>query len=317
MRASTLSVFAASGATIFTIARISNLGESARMTRMIELGVTIPSGGANFSRERMARVAEAARELGYDHVWAGEHLVTDSATAESFGRSLDPVASLAWVAGRVEGIGIGTSVVLLSMHHPFRVAREAGTLQLLSGGRFNLGIGAGWNEAEFRLAGYGFRDRGDRTDEALRVVEVLWAGETSFHGEFWSFDDAVYHPRPEPPPPIWIGGNSARALARARRHGAVWHPNGLPEEQFAPLKDAWDGRIVPRVPIVFDRELDDWYTLSGSEQAIAARLDQALAAGADGFLLSFPGEDGGIDEMHRFASEVKPRLGRAAQSGAD
>ncbi len=284
---------------------------------MIELGVTIPSGGANFSRERMARVAEAARELGYDHVWAGEHLVTDSATAESFGRSLDPVASLAWVAGRVEGIGIGTSVVLLSMHHPFRVAREAGTLQLLSGGRFNLGIGAGWNEAEFRLAGYGFRNRGDRTDEALRVVEVLWAGETSFHGEFWSFDDAVYYPRPEPPPPICFGGNSARALARARRHGAVWHPNGLPEEQFAPLKEGWDGRIVPRIPIVFDRDVDDWYTLSGSEQAIAARLDQALAAGADGFLLSFPGEDGGIDGMHRFATEVKPRLGRAAQSGAD
>ena len=74
---------------------------------------------------------------------------------------------------------------------------------------------------------------------------------------------------------------------------------------------------MPRVPIVFDRELDDWYTLSGSEQAIAARLDQALAAGADGFLLSFPGEDGGIDGMHRFATEVKPRLGRAAQSGAD
>src|SRR6266511_3249625 len=67
--------------------------------RMFEFGVTIPSGGADFSRERMARAAEAARELGYDHVWAGEHLVADSATGERLGRSLDPVASLAWVAG--------------------------------------------------------------------------------------------------------------------------------------------------------------------------------------------------------------------------
>jgi probable F420-dependent oxidoreductase len=275
---------------------------------MIEFGVTIPSGGADFSRERMARVVEGARELGYDHVWAGEHLVTDSATAERFGRSLDPVASLAWVAGRVEGIGIGTSVVLVSMHHPFRVAREAGTLQLLSGGRFNLGIGVGWNEAEFRLAGYSFRDRGDRVDEALRVIEALWAGKTSFRGEFWSFDDAFSYPRPEPPPPIWIGGNSARALARARRHGAVWHPNGLPEEQFAPLKEGWDGRIVPRIPIVFDRDVDDWYTVSGSYEAIGARLAQALAAGADGFLLCFDGEDGGVTQMRRFASEVRPRL---------
>lgn len=286
------------------------------MLRVIELGVTIPSGGADFSRERIAHVAEAARELGYDHVWAGEHLVTDSATAAQLGRSLDPVASLAWVAGRVEGIGIGTSVVLLSMHHPFRVAREAGTLQLLSGGRFNLGIGVGWNEAEFRLAGYGFRDRGDRADEALQVIEALWAGETSFRGEFWSFDDAFYYPRPEPPPPIWIGGNSSRALARARRHGAVWHPNGLPEEQFTPLKDGWNGRIVPRVPIVFDRQVDDWYTVSGSEQEIAVRLDQALSAGADGFLLSFDGDEGGVALIRRFATEVRPRLARAWQSGA-
>jgi alkanesulfonate monooxygenase SsuD/methylene tetrahydromethanopterin reductase-like flavin-dependent oxidoreductase (luciferase family) len=73
---------------------------------------------------------------------------------------------------------------------------------------------------------------------------------------------------------------------------------------------------VPRVPIVFDRELNDWYTLSGSEQAIAERLDQALTAGADGFLLAFAGEDGGIADMQRFATEVKPRLARAPQAEA-
>ena len=205
---------------------------------MIELGVTIPSGGDDFSRERMMLVAELARELGYQHVWAGEHLVADSATADR-GKSLDPFVSLAWVASRVEGIGIGTSIVLLPMRHPFRVAREAGTLQLLSDGRFNLGIGVGWNEAEFRLAGYGFHGRGERADEALRVIETLWSGRTSFRGEFWSFDDACFYPRPDPPPQIWIGGNSPRALARARRHGNVWHPNGLPDEAFALLKDGW------------------------------------------------------------------------------
>jgi probable F420-dependent oxidoreductase len=274
---------------------------------VIELGVTIPSGGDDFSRGRMVLVAELARELGYQHIWAGEHLVTDSATADR-GKSLDPFVSLAWVAGRVEGIGIGTSVVLLPMRHPFRVAREAGTLQLLSDGRFNLGIGVGWNEAEFRLAGYGFRDRGDRTDEALRIIEAVWSGETSFHGEFWSFDDASFYPRLDSPPQIWIGGNSPRALARARQHGDVWHPNGLPEEVFASLKDGWDGRIVPRVPIVFDREVGDPYTVSGSEAAVAARLNQALTAGADGFLLCFEDTDGGIAQMRRFAREVAPRL---------
>jgi hypothetical protein len=73
------------------------------------------------------------------------------------------------------------------------------------------------------------------------------------------------------------------------------------------LKTGCDGRIVPRVPIVFDREVDDWYTVSGSDQAIAARLERALAAGADGFLLCFDGEDGGVAQMRRFAAEVAPR----------
>jgi hypothetical protein len=68
---------------------------------------------------------------------------------------------------------------------------------------------------------------------------------------------------------------------------------------------------VPRIPVVFDRELDDWYAVSGSDKVIAARLDQALAAGADGFLLCFDGEDGGVAQMRRFANEVRPRLGRA------
>jgi alkanesulfonate monooxygenase SsuD/methylene tetrahydromethanopterin reductase-like flavin-dependent oxidoreductase (luciferase family) len=90
--------------------------------------------------------------------------------------------------------------------------------------------------------------------------------------------------------------------------GDVWHPNGLPEEAFASLKEGWDGRIVPRVPIVFDREVGDPYTVSGSEAAVAARLNRALAAGADGFLLCFEGTDGGIAQMHRFAHEVAPRL---------
>jgi len=76
---------------------------------VIELGVTVPSGGEDFSRERLARVAELARDLGYHHIWACEHFVPDRAT-ERVGRSLDPFVSLAWIAARVEGIGIGTGI---------------------------------------------------------------------------------------------------------------------------------------------------------------------------------------------------------------
>ena len=245
---------------------------------VIELGVSLPSGRTT-GPEQISSVAEGALERGYRHVWAGEHLVTDHATADR-GECLDPLDVLAWVAGRAPGVGIGTSVLLLPMRHPFHVAREAATLQLLSNGQFRLGIGVGWNDVEFRLAGYRFDDRGQRADEALRVITALWSGDTSFHGKFWSFDEAEFFPRPDPAPQIWVGGNSSSALARARRYADVWHPNGLPVEAIKALKKKWPGRVVPRVPIIFDRDsVAEEYAVCGTDSQIVAELNEALQRG--------------------------------------
>jgi probable F420-dependent oxidoreductase len=124
-----------------------------------------------------------------------------------------------WIAGRTERIGLGTSIVLVPLHNPMHLAKEVATLQELSGGRFTLGVGMGWNEDEFDFMGAEFKGRGRRADEAIRLLRALWNGERDFEGEFWSFHDATSEPHPSPQLEIWVGGSSDRAIRRALKLG--------------------------------------------------------------------------------------------------
>ena len=217
-------------------------------------------------------MAEAAEELGFDSVWATEHIIVGREAVDPYGRVYDPLVVLAWIAGFTERIGLGTSIVLVPLHHPIRLAKEAATLQELSAGRMRLGVGLGWHEDEFRFMGYEFRGRGRRADEAIRLMRALWAGERSFSGEHWSFDDATFAPLPEPQPELWVGGASDRAIRRARELGDVWHPSrGAGPDDVRRVKERHpELRVVPR-------------TTPGKVEAF-------LAAGAEGAVVSFPDE---------------------------
>ncbi len=96
-------------------------------------------------------MTEAAEELGFDSVWAPSTSSSAPDAAETFGRIYEPFTTLGWIAGWTERIGLGTSIVILPLHNPMHVAREAATLQELSGGRFTLGVGMGWYEPEFEF----------------------------------------------------------------------------------------------------------------------------------------------------------------------
>jgi len=184
-----------------------------------------------------AECTVAADQLGYESVWLPEHLVFTTRMSRSPhpGEEHPPVppttpifdafAYLAFLAGRTERVRLGTHVYNLGLRHPFVAARAVQTLDLVSGGRAEFGVGASWLEEEWVATELDFHTRGRRVDEALEVCKRLWTEEeVSHHGEFFAFDGVVFEPKPEqqPWPPILIGGESRAALRRAARHGDGW-----------------------------------------------------------------------------------------------
>ena len=178
-----------------------------------------------------------AERLGYESVWLPEHLVFTRAMSRSPhpGEEHPPVppdtpiydafAYLGYLAARTNTLRLGTHVYNIGLRHPFTAARGAQTVDVLSGGRFEFGVGASWLEEEWRATELDFATRGKRVDEAIEVCKQLFADATvTYHGEFFSFDDVVFEPKPvqQPRPPILIGGESKAALRRAARLGDGW-----------------------------------------------------------------------------------------------
>jgi probable F420-dependent oxidoreductase len=137
----------------------------------------------------------------------------------------DAFAYLSFLAGRLPHVRLGTHVYNLALRHPFVAARAVQTLDVVSGGRAEVGIGASWLEEEWIAAGLDFHTRGRRLDEALDVCKRLWReAEVEHHGEFFDFDAVAFEPKPvqQPWPPILVGGESSAALRRAARAGDGW-----------------------------------------------------------------------------------------------
>jgi probable F420-dependent oxidoreductase len=237
----------------------------------VHLGVILPNFGEGSSPDGIRRVAEAAEELGFDSVWATEHILVGAEAVEPYGRVYAPLVTLAWLAGLTERVALGTSIVLAPLHHPIHLAKETATLQEISGGRLILGVGMGWHESEFRFLGVPFRGRGRRGEEAIRALQALWGGERSFRGDLWSFEDATFAPLPSPEPEIWVGGSSAAAIRRARQLG-VWHPSrGSDADHVRRVKERHpDLRVVPRTR----PELVGQFLEAGAEGAVVTLWDE-------------------------------------------
>ena len=181
-------------------------------------------------------VLEAER-LGFESCWLPEHLVLteDMSGSPHPGEDLPPVppttpvfdafAMLSYLAGITERIRLGTNVYLLGLRHPFVAARAVQTLDLISKGRAEIGIGAGWLRQEWHAAGLDPATRGRRLDEALVICKRLWSEESIAHqGEFFRFEPVRFDPKPiqKPYPRIHVGGESEAALERAARVGDGW-----------------------------------------------------------------------------------------------
>ena len=177
-----------------------------------------------------ARIATLAESLGYDSLWAGEHVVVpsprvDPSPMEPDEPILDPLVALAHLAGHTERILLGTGLIVLPQRNPLVLAKQAASLDVLSGGRLILGIGVGYLEPEMTAIGVPMEARGARADEYLAAMRSLWQDDApSFHGRFASFERVDAHPRPvQHPLPIVVGGHTEAAFRRAARHADGWY----------------------------------------------------------------------------------------------
>jgi probable F420-dependent oxidoreductase len=185
-----------------------------------------------FAREPAAaiQVAVAAEEAGWDSVWAGEHYVLpDPPTANTAGppgmAMLDPFVSLGAIAARTSRLLVGLGVIVLPLHQPLMLAKKVASLDRVSGGRLQFGVGVGYLEPEFRALGVELARRGERTMEYLDALRAIWTkGPASFHGDFVDFDGVRAEPLPvqQPMPPLHFGGGVARTYRRAVTQGRGW-----------------------------------------------------------------------------------------------
>jgi probable F420-dependent oxidoreductase len=215
----------------------------------VRLGLHALGIGAGARREVIDAVSLAAEAAGFRSLWVGEHVVMVDRGASRYpyapdGRIavpadadwLDPMIALSFAAAVTRTIRLATGVLLVPEHNPVMLAKQAASLDCLSGGRLALGIGVGWSQEEFAALGIPFERRGARADEYVAAMRTLWRDEpASFNGEFVKFTDIRVNPKPmrDARIPIIVGGNSDAALRRAARTGDGWYGFNLTDPAHA------------------------------------------------------------------------------------
>jgi probable F420-dependent oxidoreductase len=205
----------------------------------MRLGLHALGIGAGATRAVIDAVAVAAERSGFATLWSGEHVVMVDRSASRYPYSddgqiavpstadwIDPLIGLSFAAAATSTIGIATGVLLLPEHNPVLVAKQAATLDNLSGGRLTLGVGIGWSREEFDALGVPFARRAARTAEYVAAMRTLWRDDVaSFDGEFVHFDSIRVNPKPVANRriPVMLGGNSDAALRRVVAWGDGWY----------------------------------------------------------------------------------------------
>jgi probable F420-dependent oxidoreductase len=200
----------------------------------MNVGITIRNCGPESTRKLLVECAREAERVGLDDLWIQDHIAIPPDDAEgSGGRYLDPLTTLAYLAASTSKIGLGTGVLNLPYRAPLPTAKAIATLQELSEGRLQLGVGVGWMDAEFRALGVPRNQRGRLTDEALAFIHQCFeeGDETEANGQPF-----LFLPRPDRPP-IFIGGAPPHALERSVAFGDGWLPMGTdPKKLREPIE---------------------------------------------------------------------------------
>lgn len=289
--------------------------------------------------DSVAQDARNAEDLGYEYISSGEHVFF-------YGPMGNGLISLAAAAGATTRIKLMSAITLVPLYPAALLAKQVAALDLLSGGRFNLGVGVGGEYArEFEACGVKVSERGARTDEALEVMRRLFTeDEVTFDGRFTQLPGVTLNPKPAqtPHPPVWISGRSDVAKRRCARFGDGWLPYMYTPEHldeslsfigsqadeferrdairpglyifFAVHEDRREGKqmAVDRLSLQYNQDftkLADRYALSGNPEDCIARLEEYIDAGARTIILNSACRSEYVEENERLmASEVLPAL---------
>ena len=201
------------------------------------------------SAEMIGNFARDAENVGLDSLWMGEHVVLFDKTEIPYpgskdgklpvpegGGMLDTVATIGYLAACSKTLRFGTGITLLPQRNPLYTAKEFATLDWLTGGRIDFGIGIGWCKEEVIACGYKFEDRGKRCDEILEMLKILWTEPSAeYHGRYYDLEPCHLDPKPiqKPHIPIIVGGHSKAGFRRAAKYGSGWYGFQINVEQTA------------------------------------------------------------------------------------
>ena len=305
----------------------------------MKVGCHLPMFGPVGTRHNVLTFARRMEALGYDSLWASDHVVIPHRITSRYPYSptgqfplgpevpfLEPLTTLAVVAGVTQRVTLGTSILVLPHRNPVLAAKMAATLDHLSEGRLVLGVGVGWMREEIELLGGSYDRRGAWSDEALAVMRACWRqARTAHRGEFFSFDDIGVFPKPTRGDiPVLIGGHTPRALRRVVELGDGWHaafitPEALKtdigrlRDECARQKRPFDqlaisvraGLSLRDAPLRPDRK-----PLQGSRDQVIADLRAYRDLGVESLLLEARYRD--LDDMigiyEAFARDIRPQI---------
>ena len=313
------------------------------MTKKIQFGVNIPtfpldgsSHGEIFCDQIFAFLDRV--HTYYDSAWVTDHFVPWYEAIDPATDTLEALTTLIYLAGKYPRLTLGNIVLSQSYRPPALLAKMAATLQTLSKGRFILGIGAGWKEDEYLAYGYNFPSTATRIHqlkEAVQVIRLMWTEKkATFHGRYYHIEEAICEPKPDPLPPLLIGGGGRKLTLRVVAEYADWwnFPGGS-AENYRDLLDVLRGHcqavgrdygsivktwstdcvaIAPSLPkarlIAQSNPLSHFDgSIIGDPDEITNQLNRFTELGVQHFILrfaDFPKTDGAL----LFAKEVIPRL---------
>ena len=310
--------------------------------KTMRLGFAVPQFGPDAGPNALLEVARLAEELGYDSLWVIERLLyplnpkapypatADGSLPLAYRRSLDPLATLAYLAAVTSRVRIGTSIINLPYHNPVLLARELGTIDVLSQGRLDVGLGVGWSPDEFEAIGVPMSGRGRRAEEALQVIEAIWRDNpVEFEGRYFRVPESYFDLKPvqKPRPPIYMAAYTPTTMDRVARLADGWIPSGVPlgamEQMFAAIKqgaaeagrDPSDLKLIVGANVAFHPKPlgDDRPIFAGSAEQIEEDIVATRKLGADKLIFNvlFSSDVGSTEDLLSHMEQLQAMARRA------